>query len=268
MIKKLLIAAAAVVVGVVVLTRVTKISPMVWLGECCSSARKMVSPDLQLKQLKKEIVNIDKDIVKNIGRVAGMEIEVENFEKDLNGQLARQGRLKAEMEAMRKSLETNNTRVVFHGDKMAASDLTRKLHRCTNEYVTLRETNKIHEKVLEQKKRTLETAHDRLAKMQQEQVRLNLVAERLAGHIEAVKAEQMTTPVEFDDSSISRCHELANDIEARLNTAEREAKLLRKYGYSSGEAAIEEANNREEVLKAANKALREESESVAVEKGE
>ena len=33
MLKKLLIAAVAVIAGVVVLTKVTKISPMVWFGE-------------------------------------------------------------------------------------------------------------------------------------------------------------------------------------------------------------------------------------------
>jgi translation initiation factor 2 beta subunit (eIF-2beta)/eIF-5 len=269
MIKKLLIAAVAVIAGMMVLTKVTKISPMVWLGDCCKSAQRMVPPEMQLKQLNKEIANIDKDIRKNISRVASMEEEVDNFEKNFKQQLARQNELKTDIAAMRKSLESNSKQFVFHGDKMAASELTRKLHRYTNEYVALKETNKVHEKVLEQKKRTLETAHDRLTKMQQERDRLILVSARLSGHIEALKAQQMTTPVEFDDSAIARCHELANDIESRLNTAEREAKLLHKYGYSTGESAADETNSREEVLKAAAKALQDDkNDAVVIDKDE
>lgn len=266
MLKKLLIAAVAVIAGLVVLNKVTKISPMVWLGDCCSSARKMVPPEVQLKQLNKEIAGIDKDIRKNIGRLAAMEEESTQFENHLQRQLARQSELKANLTAMRKSLENHSKQVVFNGDKVSASDLTRKLDRVTSEYVSLRETNKVYEKVLEQKKRTLESAHDQLTKMQHEKDRLILVSARLAAHLEAIKAQQMTAPVAFDDSAIARSHELANDIENRLNTAEREAKLLEKYGYKHANAVLEDSKSREEVLKAAAKALEDGDNSVAVDK--
>ena len=259
MIKKLLIAVVAVVVGTMVLTKVTKISPMVWLGDCCRSARSMVPPEVQLKQLNKEIANIDKDIKKNIGRVAAMEEEVDNFEKRFKNQVARQSELKAGIVATRTSLEARSTQVA----KTSASDLTRKLDRFTNEYVSLKETNKVHEKVLEQKKRTLEAAPDRLTKMQQEKDRLTLVSARLTAHLEALRTQQTSAPVAFDDSAIDRCHELANDIETRLNTADREAKLLKRYGYERTTNVLEEPKSREEVLKAAGKALEEDDDSVA-----
>jgi chromosome segregation ATPase len=265
MLKKLLIAIVAVIAGMVVLNKVTKVSPMVWLGNCCSSVRHMVPPEVQLKQLNKEIGNIDNEIRKNIGRVAAMEEEVGQFERDVAAQRKHLRSLRAEITDMRTSLES--PRFV----KAEVPDLTRKLDRTVTEYTCLKDRNKIHEKVLEEKKRALETAHVRLTKMKNEKENLMLLAERLANHLETVKMQQTGTTVEVDDSAINRCHELAKEIETRLNTAEREMKLLTKYGYRSASPVVEEGKSREEVLKAASKALEDDgglTEKVSADKDE
>lgn len=263
MIKKLLIATVAIVAGLVVLTKVTKISPMVWFNGCCSSVHKMVPPEVQLRQLNKEIGSIDNDIRKNIGRVAVMEEEVNKFDRQVGAQRARLSDLKLDMTAMQKSLEDRSSRVAFHGSKVDASDLTRRLDRTVTEFTCLKEKNKIHEKVLEAKKQALETAHNRLTKMVNEKEKLTLLSARLAGHLEAVKMQQTGTSVEFDDSAIGRCHQLAGEIESRLNAAETEVKLLEKYGYKHS-SVVEEGKSRDEVLKAARKALETDSEPAAV----
>jgi chromosome segregation ATPase len=262
MLKKLLIATVAVIAGMVVLTKVTKISPMVWFNDCCRTIHRAVPPEVQLQQLNKEIGNIDSDIKKNIGRVAAMEEEVNQFERQVVAQRKHITGLKSDITAMRTSLEDRFV-------KADASDLTRKLDRCVTEYTCLKDKNKIHEKVLEEKRKALETAHNRLTQMVNEKEKLALLSARLAGHLEAVRMQQTGTPVEFDDSAISRCHDLAKDIESRLNTAETEAKLLKKYGYNNSSAVVEEGKSRDEVLKAARKALEEDNgsvDSVTVEK--
>lgn len=264
MLKKLLIATVAVIAGMVVLTKMTKVSPMVWFSNCCSSVKHMVPPEVQLQQLNKEIGNIDNDIKKNIGRVAAMEEEVNQFERQVAADRKHLSGLKSDISTMRTSLEDR------HFVKADASELTRKLDRCVTEYTCLKEKNKIHEKVLEEKRRALETAHNRLTQMVTEKEKLTLLSARLAGHLEAVRMQQTGTPVEFDDSAISRCHELAKDIETRLNTADTEAKLLKKYGYSKSSSVFQdEGKSRDEVLKAARKALEEDNasvDSVTVEK--
>jgi chromosome segregation ATPase len=259
MLKKLFIAAVAVIAGMVVLNKVTKVSPMVWLGNCCRSVQTMVPPEVQLKQLNKEIGNIDNDIKRNISRVAAMEEEVKQFERDVAAQRSRLGELKAQIKR-----NSSDSRFV----KAESSDL-RKLDRDVTEYTCLKEKNKIHEKVLEEKRRTLETAHNRLTKMVNEKENLTLLAARLTGHLEAVKMQQTGTPVEFDDSAIRRCRELAQEIETRLNTAEREVKLLKHYGYGDSTTLVDEGKSREEVLKAARKALEDDNAStdkVSIEK--
>jgi chromosome segregation ATPase len=262
MLKKLFIATVAVIAGMVVLTKVTKISPMVWFNDCCRSINRAVPPEVQLKQLNNEIGNIDKDIKKNIGRVAAMEEEVNRIEKEAAAERTHLNDLRAEIGSKRTRLEDRFV-------KADGSDLTRQLDRCVTEYTCLKEKNKIKEKVLQEKKKALETAHNRLTQMGNEKEKLTLLSARLAGHLEAVRMQQTGTPVEFDDSAIARCHELAKDIETRLNTAEREAQLLKKYGYGDSSAVAEEGKSRDEVLKAARKALAEDNDTVdnvAVEK--
>jgi len=267
MFKKLLIAAVAVLAGTMVLGKVTKISPRVWFGDCCRTIRSAVPPEVQLRQLNDEIANIDNDIKKNIGRVAAMEVEVKTLDNRLASQRAHLADLKSDMVAMKKNLEDGSLKV----SKINGSELTRKLDRTINEYTTLKEKNKIHEKVLHEKKQALEIAHNRLTKMVNEKENLTLLSARLAGHLEAVKMKQTGTPVDFDDSAIARCRELANEIETRLNTADTAASLMSRYGYGHSDSVLtDDGKSRDEVLKAAKKALQDEngSDEVAIDKDE
>jgi chromosome segregation ATPase len=258
MLKKIVIAAVAVVAGLAVLNHSSLVKT--YWNKMCHSAKRMVPPEVRLQQLNTEIANIDNDIRKNIGRVAAMQEEVNDFEKKVGAQRAHLSDLKTDMTAMQKSLEDRSGKV----NKVDASALTRKLDRTVTEYTCLKETNKIHEKVLEAKKQALETAKNRLTKMVNEKEKLTLLSARLAGHLEAVKLQQTGTAVEFDDSAIARCRELANEIESRLNTAQTEAKLLAEYGYGKSSSVLEEGKSREEVLKAVRKALDEDNEPAAV----
>jgi chromosome segregation ATPase len=260
MLKKLIIAAVAVVAGLAILNlSLVK----VWWKDCCHSAKSLVPPEVQLKQLNNEIGNIDKDIKKNIGRLAAMEVDVKHLEQQVKGDRVQLGELKSDMTAMQKSLEDRSGRVAFHGDKVNASDLTRKLDRTVTQYTSLKEKIKVQEKLLEEKTRTLEAAHARLTEMFNEKEKLTLLSARLAGHIEATKMKTMGTSIEFDDSAITRCHEIAKDIETRLDVAEHEHALKTKY-YGSGSTSAVEEKSRDEVLKAARKALNEDADADAV----
>lgn len=260
MLKKLIIAAVAVVAGLAVLNlSLVK----VWWKDCCHSAKSLVPPEVQLKQLNNEIGNIDKDIKKNIGRLAAMEVEVNHLEKQIKGQRVQLGELKSDMTAMQKSLEDRSGRVAFHGDKVDAANLTRKLDRTVTQYTSLKEKTKVQDKLLEEKKRTLDAAHARLTEMFNEKEKLTLLSARLAGHIEATKTKAMGTSIEFDDSAITRCHEIAKDIETRLDIADREHALKTQY-YGSGSTSAVDEKSREDVLKATRKALAEDNEAAAV----
>jgi hypothetical protein len=261
MLKKLLIAAVAVIAGMVVLTKVTKITPAVWFGDCCRSVRHMVPPEVQLKQLKADIENIDKDIDKNLGTLARMATEVDDFADKLAGNRDRQAHLRADMGDMQKSLKDQTHKVVYRGKKCDADDLTCRLEMAVTEFNCLKEKVKVQEKILGEKKRTLTAAKERITAMKNEQEKLRVLAVRLEHELELVRMKQIQNQVtDFDDSALSRAQQNARDVETRLREIEKLIEYKKEFGRT--DTTTQETikgKSREEVLHAAKAALREDN---------
>ena len=271
MFKKLLIAAVAVIAGLVVLTRVTKISPSIWFGDCCRAVKHMVPPEVQLKQLKADIENIDKDIDKNLGTLARMAAEVDQFGENLNCNRDRQAHLKADISDMHQCLKDQAERVVYHGRKVDADDLTRRLEMAVTEFKCLKEKVKVQEKVHAEKKRTLAAAKERITAMRNEQEKLRVLAIRLEHELELVKMKQIQNQVtDFDDSALTRAQSNARDVETRLKEIEKLIQYKAEFGRTDT-TSLEtiKSKSREEVLHSAKAALRDDNatEEVLLDKG-
>lgn len=270
MLKKLLIAAVAVIAGMVVLTKVTKITPAVWFGDCCRSVRHMVPPEVQLKQLKADIENIDKEIDKNLGTLARMATEVDLFKNSLDGNRTRQAYLRNEISDLHKCLKDQSEKVVFRGHKHDADDLTRRLELAVTEYNCLKEKVKVQDKVFGEKKKTLAAAKDRITAMKNEQENLRVLAVRLEHELELVRMKQIQNQVtDFDDSALTRAQQNAKDVEMRLREIEKLIEYKKEFGRTDT-VAPETFNgkSREEVLHSAKAALRDENatEEVSLDK--
>jgi len=266
MLKKLLIAAVAVIAGLVVLTKVTKISPMVWLGDCCKSARNMVPPEVQLKQLKADINNIDKEIDKNLAALAHKAAEVDTFADQMARDRDRQAHLLADIGDMSKSLQDSNEKVVFRGSKADADDLTQRLNMANTEYACLREKVKTQDKILTEKKHALKTAKGRIAKMKNQQDELRLLAVQLENQLEMLRMKQVENQeAVFDDSALSRAQETARDVKTRLREIDNLIMYKKEFGRTE-KVEPEPSLNREEVLKNSDSLLRESNTTQQVSK--
>lgn len=257
MLKKLLIATVAMIAGTVVLSKVTHISPKIFFGDCCRSVRNMVPPEVQLKQLKADIDNIDKEIDKNLGTLARMATEVDQFSDDLVCNRNRQAHLKADIRDMTQVLKDQAERVVYRGRKTDADDLTRKLEMAVTEFKCLKEKVNVQEKIYTEKKRTLSAAKDRITAMKNEQEKLRVLAVRLEHELELVRMKQIQNQVtDFDDSALSRAQHNAKDVETRLRQIEKEIEFRKEFGRTDT-TVLEtiKGKSREEVLHDAKAAL-------------
>ncbi len=267
MLKKLLIAAVAMIAGVVVIGKVTKVNPLAYLGDCCKSIRSAVPPEVRLKQLNHEIDNVDKDIQKNLSRLARMEVEVKMFEEQLDGKRDRQAKLRADITDMKKILEKGTHNVVYHNRKTDPSRLTNQLDMAVVEFTSLKEQIKTQEQLLSDKQRALAVAHNRITAMKNEKENLRLLATKLATHLELVKLKQVQSDeIAFDDSAISNAKEIAKDVEVQLRTAEKTIELNARYGFAEKPAVEREGKSTEEVLKSAHQALQDDETDKVVEK--
>jgi chromosome segregation ATPase len=260
MLKKLLIAAVAVIAGMVVLAKTTGVCPSIWLKDCCKNIRNSVPPETKLKQLKAEIDNIDRDINKNLSRLAHLRVQSDQFEAELQAKRDRQAALRADMRDIDKLLDEKGQSFVFHGRRVGAEDLSRRLDMATTEFNCLKEQIKVHEQCLAEKKRTLEAAMDRITEMKNAKEKLRVTAARLETHLELVKMKQIQNKVvDFDESAVSQAQQTAQEIETQLRVAEETMKLKTQFGYAADKNAVDkgETKSKDEVRKAARAALQD-----------
>jgi chromosome segregation ATPase len=261
MCKKLLVAAVAVVVGLAVVKH-TQLGSLlqVWWKDAKISVEKQIPPEVRIKQLGVEIDKIDRDIKKNLSRLAQQEADCQMLEEKVVALRASQKQLREDVAAMEKQLDQPKAeRVAFNG---RTSDLARKLDAATNLYTSRKAELKAREELLAEKKRTLEEAHQSVSKMRDHKEQLRITVARLETRLETLRLKQMEAKVELDDSQVGKCNELASKIEEQLRRSEIEAKLQEKYGYRNATASEQDAKTTEEVLKAARRALQDETDPV------
>jgi chromosome segregation ATPase len=254
MLKKILIAAVAVVAGLVVLNHSSLVKT--YWNKMCHSAKRMVPPEVRLQQLNTEIANIDKDIKKNLSKLASMEVDVNMFEDKLKEDRKEQAHVRADIVDMRKALEVRGENVVFRKGPISATQLTDRLEMAVTKFTGLKERIKVQEELLANKKRTLEAAYSRISEMKNEKEKLRVLATKLETHLETVRLKQVQNQeITFDDSAISNAREIAKDVEIQLRTAEKAMELRAQFGYADKVPDEKPTKNRDEVLKSARQAL-------------
>jgi len=271
MCKKLCLAVGAVIVGlsVVYFTGLSSLVQVKW-NDMQGWMKKQVPPETQLKQLRVEIIKIDADIKKNLGKLATQEVEAERLEASINAQKEEQVRLKAEIVAMTKALDTKETKVVYPVGSTRVyrqTELALKLEASVNTYENRKADIKQKELTLAAKQQALDLAHQRISEMKVQKDKLNQVAEKLAMRIEQVKLNQVDTGCEIDDNQVAKCIGLADSLTKQLDEEDRKADLYKQYGYSTDKKPVQiNVKSTDEILKAAQKTLEDDDAKVVSDK--
>jgi chromosome segregation ATPase len=271
MCRKLLITAVAVVVGLFLVKKTELGSLMnVWWKDARASLERQVPPEVQIKQLKDEIAQIDKDIQKNLGRLAKQEADFEDLEKKVATLRGLQEERKTNIRAMMDKIkEAGTERVSYNGRKYRPSELTRKLELTVSLYDSKKEQVKGMENLLQSKKRTLEVSRQRIYEIHTQKEELTTLVAKLETQVELLKLKQTESAVQLDDSHLGRCKDLVSRIERRLAEETKLTQLQQEFGYGKRPQAFDqETKPTAEVLKDAEKALQDEEApaKVAVDK--
>jgi len=219
-----------------------------------------VPPEVQIKQLKSEIEQIDNDIQKNLGRLAKQENDYETLEKQVAAIRARQEDRKTDIRAMMGKLKAaeGTERISFNGRKVRPSELTRKLESTVSLYESKKEQLKGLENLLQSKKRTLEVSRQRIDEIYTQKEELSTLVAKLETQVEVLKLKQTESAVQLDDSHLGRCKELVSRIERRLGEEEKLVALQNEYGYNKKPHTFgKDTKPAADVLKDAEKALQD-----------
>jgi chromosome segregation ATPase len=265
MCKKLVIAAVAILVGTAVVKHTTIGSLVqVWWHDAKQAVERQVPPEVQIKQLAVEVGKIDADIKRNLSRLATQEVEVQALDDQVAGLKDNQAALKAEITALTKGLESADTeKVSIRGKNWAVARATKQLDASVAKYDRTKADIASKEKLLTNKREALEAAHARIQEMSAQKEQLRDTVANLQTRLEVAKlnATKNHTNIEFDDSQVARCNQLARDINDRLSRDEKETELLTQYGYGKAQPKAEETKPVADVLKAARKIVHDEEAS-------
>jgi chromosome segregation ATPase len=266
MCKKLFVAAIAIVAGLLVVRHTQLGSLMqVWWHDARVSMERQIPPDVKIKRLNVEIAKIDKDIQRNLSRLAGRKVECLTLEEKVADLRTKQQQLRTSIVEMEKALDSRTHKVSIQGETFTVAECTRRLDTAVNLYTNRKAELKAKEQLLEEKRKTLEEAERRINAMCAQKDELRVTVARLETQLETLKLRQMQDRVvDLDDSQVARCNELANQIKEELLKSEVEAKLYLEHGYRTPAQVIDrEPKSPDEVLKAARKALQEDDSAVA-----
>jgi len=255
MFRKIAIAVGAVLLGLVIVCY-TSLPSLVHVkcNDVFSWMDRQVPIETKIKQLRLETGKIDKEINDNLGKLAKLEVETEKLEQGVVTLRIEQADRKKDVSAMATKLETKTEQV----SKKDLRGLTDQLDLAVKTYEAKDAKLKNMESLLVAKRKTLEAAHQKISAMKDQRDELRVTIAKLETRKELVDIKTQQSTIEISDSQISRCKQLANDINTQLSEREHLADLRDQYGLSDKAVIAEkDAKNVQEVLKSAKNVLKD-----------
>jgi len=260
MLKKLVIAAAAVVVGLVILKKTDLGSLMqVWWKDAMTCVRKQVPPETRIKQLKMEIGKIDEDIKTAVNNLVKQEVVYKDLKEQTEGVKGRVAALKTDMTALIDVLEKDNTRVAFKGQDFSPEAAQAKLDRLRADFEATKENLKVKENLLRNKSEQLALAEQRISKIKDKKVELTEQVAKLESQLDLLRLKQLDNRIEVNDSQVSKCEALQEDLKKMIMEEEIRAEKYARYGLIPTTPTTTRDNDRSKAdsIKAAKAALTE-----------
>jgi len=263
MLKKLVIAAVAIVIGLVVVKK-TQLGSLlrVWWKDAVACVDKQVPPETRIKQLNLEIAKIDDTIRSAIDHKVDMRLQVNSLTEEVEGLKKKQDGRRNDMKTLIEGLQTvgNGTRVAFKGDALRQEAAQEKLDSLRVQFENVKETLKLKEQVLHQKQEHLEVTTQRIEKIKNAKSELTALVAKLETQLEVLRLKQIENgTVEVDDSQVSKCVELAENLKKQITKQEMLASELGAAGLTPGRVQTKEAHLPpvSDSIKAAQEALGE-----------
>jgi chromosome segregation ATPase len=258
MCKKLLIAGAAVVVGLVLL-RVTTVGSLlhVWWNDASRFVERQVPPETRLKQLQLEVNKIDTDIKGAVKNLVRLEVERDDLVKSIDFLKAKQDKSKKDMRALVEGLEQGNTLVSVGSQTLSSEVAQIRLDGLRNEYEIRKETLRNKEDLLKSKQDALVLADQRISKIQEKKAELTALVASMEAKLEQLRVRQINNNIEINDSQVSKCEALADSLRKELAEQEKIAEKFARYGIDATEpsAPVKTSNSKAESIKAAKALL-------------
>ena len=233
MCKKVLIAAAAIVVGLIVVKGT-------WLGShlrmnACKVGNYLktsVPPEDEISRLRMEVQNLQKDDDRHVDKVARMAVDLEKMERDIARLKARlvgeEGRLRQARKEM-----GDSTFVVFGGSRYTRDDLRLDAQA----FKTAEDNLQSKEETVAAKRRHLTLEKQKLSALQTTRNQMLNDLQRLETELALERQAQATNESSIDDAGYRKIRKDMEGVRDRVN-------ILKKSRELRGELRVPQADDR------------------------
>jgi len=263
MLKKLLIAAAAVVVGLMIVkyTTVGRLGRVAWkdLGGWFA---KQVPLETRIKELKLLAGEMDGPINKARARLVELELEKKKLAVRRDELKTRLETRKKDLQALVEGLQKNNSQVEFKNDSLSREEAKIKLQTLTTLVQNDKETLETLDLSYSRKCEQVGFADQRMSHLISEKTKLASVAEQLEAQVEYLRVKQLDGQNEETDKLVREARELTSYIKDEITRHEIAGQVDARHGLTKDSPVGKQQPSEEETINAA-KAVLSKDEKVA-----
>jgi len=247
MLKKMLIAAVAVVVGLAVVnhTRVGSLMRLNW-HKASAWAQKQVPIETEIDRLQMELAKLDDD-KGCFDKVARQEVQAEKLEAEITVCKANLEKHEQLVQMLRKDLEGDSKFVVHSGERYSRSEVMDQLKQDWNAFQRCDEVLKSKQAQLKSLRGIIDANRQKLRTMQENRTVManELTQLRLAFEQEQVKRARAEALV--DDQDYSGLRKSIEAVKERLATEKKASELRGEF--TTGRITLEQKRQEKDVLK-------------------
>lgn len=183
--------------------------------------RVTVPIEFELERARTMVIGLVPEVRQNMIVIAQEEVGVEHLRKELARAESDLAKQKGQIITLRQDVE-NKTGVLKKGLRNATSEEVRdELARRFSRYQTAEATVAAKVQLLEAREKSLLAARSKVDNMLNVKKDLELQIEQLESRLKTQQSQSVTSEVAFDDSRVSKCRQLVDDLRIRLEVADR-----------------------------------------------
>jgi len=250
MCKKVLIAALAVVVGLVVLGMTgTKVGGLVRLkwNRVCERAQQQVAPETEIEALRLRVDQLGEDTKTHFDAIARERVAVKNLKEDIATSQANLETQKKKILALRDLAGTEGTTVKVGDTQYPKARVKAQLARDFDLYKVAEEQLKSKRKLLEAREGSLAAAEEQLAALQNAREELKVELAKLEAEMKTVRVAQTKSNVQLDDSELAKIKEGVARVRDRIKVEQEKLAVQAQFG--TGPIPVADPNSTKDLIK-------------------
>ena len=189
-----------------------------WLHD---SVKESVPIAFELERAERMISDLTPEIRRNMHLIAREEVEVERLDRRVDALGESQKKDQSEILRLQRDLDTGDSYFVYRQTSYTASQVRTDLVHRFERFKTSEATHQNLQRILAARQQSLAAARQKLEGMLSAKRQLEVEVANLEARLKMVEVAQTTSDFNFDDSHLARTRDMINEIQTRIEVAER-----------------------------------------------